>query len=292
MVSSMTGYGIAEAKGDGHIITVEIKSVNSRYCEVKTKTPRKLAMFEEKITRKMKEKFDRGNFEVYLRYTVLEPGEKVMKVDKELALAYYDKLKDLSESMGEKVPISPIDIINLPEVLVPNDEVDDVKALWLLTKMALYDAIKRVKSMRLDEGFNLKKDVLNHIERLQEISQTVKSYSEDNLVEYRNRMLERIGAILDDVPINEDRLATEVAIYADKSDITEEIVRLESHCQLMYDTLENEDILGRKLDFLVQEMNREVNTIGSKSHFTQISQAVVEMKSEIEKMREQIQNME
>lgn len=292
MVSSMTGFGVGEANGDGHVVAVEIKGVNSRFCEVKTRLPRKYSNFEEKINRKMKEKFARGYMEVFINYKDLGDVKKPLKVDKALALAYHSKLSELAQAMGSKGEISVMDIAKLPEVMVTDDEVEDMEALWILTKMAFYDAIKEVKSMRADEGYNLKKDILSRIDNLKGLAAEVKQYSEDNLVEYRNKLFERIETILVDVPVNEDRLATEIALYADKSDITEETVRLDSHFKMMLDTLEEGGVVGRKLDFLVQEINREVNTIGSKSHVSRISQTVVEMKSEVEKIREQIQNME
>ncbi|QRN86349.1 YicC family protein [Clostridia bacterium] len=292
MVSSMTGFGVGEANGDGHIVTVEIKGVNSRFCEVKTRIPRKYSNFEEKINRKMKEKFARGYMEVFVNYKEMESTKKPLKVDKTLALAYHTILRELAVEMGNTEEIPVMEIARLPEVMVANDEVEDLEALWILTKMAFYDAIKEVKSMRADEGYNLKKDILDRVDILKSLTATVKQYSEENLVEYRNKLFERVETILDDVPINEDRLATELAIYADKSDITEETVRLDSHFKMMLDTLEDGGVVGRKLDFLVQEINREINTIGSKSHVSQISQTVVEMKSEVEKIREQIQNIE
>lgn len=292
MVSSMTGFGVGEANGDGHIVTVEIKGVNSRFCEVKTRIPRKYSNFEEKINRKMKEKFARGYMEVFVNYKETESTKKPLKVDKTLALEYHNILRELAKEMGNKKEIPVMEIVKLPEVMVANDEVEDLEALWILTKMAFYDAIKEVKSMRAEEGYNLKKDIVDRVDLLKGLTATVKQYSEENLVEYRNKLFERIETILDDVPINEDRLATELAMYADKSDITEETVRLDSHYKMMLDTLEEGGVVGRKLDFLVQEINREINTIGSKSHVSQISQTVVEMKSEVEKIREQIQNIE
>ena len=292
MVSSMTGFGVGEAKGDGHVVTVEIKGVNSRFCEVKTRIPRKYSNFEEKINRKMKEKFARGYMEVFVNYKEMEEAKKPLKVDKALAMAYHNSLRELAGELGASTEIPAMEIAKLPDVLVANDEVEDMEALWILTKMAFYDAIKEVKSMRADEGFNLKRDIMTRVDTLKGLTGVVKQFSEDNLVEYRNKLFERVETILGDVPLNEDRLATELAIYADKSDITEETVRLDSHYKMMLDTLEDGGVVGRKLDFLVQEINREINTIGSKSHVSKISQTVVEMKSEVEKIREQIQNME
>ncbi len=292
MVSSMTGYGIGEAKGDGHVVTVEIKGINSRFCEVKTRIPRKFSIFEEKLNRKMKEKFSRGFFEIHVNYKEMEENHKPLRIDKGLAMAYHKNLRDLAEMLNIKDEISIMSIAALPDVMVIDDEIEDLDALWILTKMAFYDAIKKVQSMRLDEGFVLKKDIVERTEVLKSMMMVVQQWSTENLIEYKNKLFDRIEAILGDIPINEDRMATEVAIYADKSDITEELVRLESHFSMLLNTLDEGGPVGRKLDFLLQEINREVNTIGSKSHVSKISQTVVEMKSEIEKIREQIQNLE
>lgn len=292
MVNSMTGFGVGEAQGDGHIVKVELKSVNHRFCEVRTKLPRIYNSFEEKVNRKIKEKFARGYFEVYIDYQEKGDMKKMVHVDKGLALAYYKSLEELAETLGIQNAAGTVDIARFPEVINVNDDTQDLEAIWLLTKIALYDAINGLKSMRIDEGLNLKRDILDRLGSIRTLAASIGAESRDNTAEYRNRLFERIAAIVDDVPLDEDRLALEVAIYAEKSDITEEIVRLNSHLDQLETILEEKDPVGRKLDFLVQEMNREVNTIGSKSNRTSISQKVVDVKSELEKIREQVQNIE
>lgn len=292
MVCSMTGYGVAETKGEGHVVSVEIKGVNSRFCEVKTKIPRQFSVFEEKINRKIKEKFARGYFEVYVRYREDQEKQKKVKVDREKALAYHKGLKELAEALEIRPDITIVELCRLSDSLSMDEDNEDYAALWILTKMALYEAIREVREMRQEEGYNLKRDIEERLALLREYNLAVKKHGQENVRQYRDRLFERIREVMDDVPLDNDRLATEVAIYADRADVTEETVRMESHLDMMGSILDEGGVVGRKMDFLVQEMHREVNTIGSKSNHTAISQTVVEMKSEIEKIREQVQNIE
>jgi len=292
MVSSMTGFGVGEAHGDGHVVTVELKSVNHRFCEVKTRIPRMYAGFEERINRKIKEKFSRGHFDVFVSYREEEGSSRNLSVDKGLALSYYSALEALAGELGIPNSATVVDVANFPEVLSISDEEQDMEARWLLTKIALYDAIRALQSMRSDEGLNLKKDILKRLEIIRDLSAQVAGQARENTLEYRTKLMDRISGLLADIPVNEERIAQEVALFADRSDITEETVRLGSHLNQMYDILEESEPVGRKLDFLVQEMNREINTIGSKSNCVSISQRVVEIKSELEKIREQVQNIE
>lgn len=292
MISSMTGYGSGEKEDDRQRVNIEIKTVNSRYAEVKVKLPHKMAVFEDKIIKIVKEKLARGKIEIYLKHRENQASRKTMKIDKDLALAYYDVLKDLSKAMDKSALISPLDLLELPQVMEAREDLEDKDALWKLVESALKQALDQVKLMRRQEGENLKDDVLARTQTLMKLCQEVRQMSVENLGLYKEKLEERLEKILEDQAVDQDKLASELAVYADKSDITEEVVRLESHFTLLRQTLDTEEVVGRKLDFLVQEMNREVNTIGSKSHLTQISQRVVDMKSEIEKIREQVQNME
>lgn len=292
MVSSMTGYGRGEATGEGKTVTIEMKSVNHRFLETMVRLPRAYTMMEDRIKSVLKSNFDRGRIDVFVN--VEETGEKKrrLKVDKELAMAYYSSLKELAQFLDISENLGVLAIAGLPEVLTIEEPEEDSEAFWPVMESALEGAIQQLLRMRREEGRKLAVDLMNrkdiilqHVKEIEERSQLV-------VEEYRVKLTARIEELLGSVPVDENRLALEVALYADRSSITEELVRLYSHLEQLQQSLEGEGPVGRKLDFLVQEMHREINTIGSKSSDLLISQKVVAIKSEVEKIREQVQNLE
>ncbi|WP_227767005.1 YicC/YloC family endoribonuclease [Zhaonella formicivorans] len=292
MVSSMTGYGRGEATGEGKTVTIEMKSVNHRFLETMVRLPRAYTMMEDRIKSVLKSNFDRGRIDVFVN--VEETGEKKrrLKVDKELAMAYYSSLKELAQFLDISENLGVLAIAGLPEVLTIEEPEEDSEAFWPVMESALEGAIRQLLRMRREEGRKLAVDLLNRKDIILQYVKEIEERSQLVVEEYRVKLTARIEELLGSVPVDENRLALEVALYADRSSITEELVRLYSHLEQLQQSLEGEGPVGRKLDFLVQEMHREINTIGSKSSDLLISQKVVAIKSEVEKIREQVQNLE
>lgn len=292
MVASMTGYGRGEASGEGKSITIEIRSVNHRYLEMAVRLPRTYVMFEERIKSYLKNIFARGHLDVYIN--IEETGEikRNLKVDKELAMAYYESLKELAKFLGVENNIGIMALAQLPEIITIEQQEEDVEQLWPVFLEALEMAVEEMGSMRLEEGKKLAADLLIRKSYISEVMEEIKERSQLVVEEYRSKLQARIQELLASPPVDENRMAMEVAIMAERSNITEEIVRMMSHLEQLESFLSGNGPVGRKLDFLVQEMHREINTIGSKSNDLDISQKVVIVKSEIEKIREQIQNLE
>ncbi|HHU32905.1 MAG: YicC/YloC family endoribonuclease [Zhaonellaceae bacterium] len=292
MVASMTGYGRGEANGEGKSITIEIKSVNHRYLEMAVRLPRTYVMFEERIKSYLKNTFARGRIDVYIN--IEETGEikRNLKVDKELAMAYYESLKELAQFLGIEYNIELMALAQLPEMITIEQHEEDVEQLWPVFLEALKIAVEEMVSMRLEEGKKLATDLLKRKSYISEVMEEIKERSHLVVEEYQSKLLARIEELLDSPPVDENRIAMEVAIMAERSNITEELVRMSSHLDQLEIFLSGDGPVGRKLDFLVQEMHREINTIGSKSNDLDISQRVVIVKSEIEKIREQVQNLE
>ncbi|MDK2823519.1 MAG: hypothetical protein PWQ67_716 [Clostridia bacterium] len=289
---SMTGYGRGEAEGLGKKFTVEIKSINHRYSEIIIKQPRQYMLLEDNIRRIVQKYIHRGRVEIYIK--VEETGEKKpeIKVDKENAIAYYNSLKDLANNLEIYPNISVYQLAILPEVIKLEEIEENLEDIWLVMEGALTKALEKLLEMRITEGMSLKKDLEQRIAILQKFSQQINDRSPIVVEEYREKLKSRVKELLDETQYDENRLMQEVVYFAEKSNITEELVRLDSHFKQFLKSLSVNESVGRKLDFLVQELNRETNTIGAKANDLQISQLVVEMKSEIEKIREQVQNIE
>lgn len=292
MVTSMTGYGRGEATGEGKVITIEMKSVNHRYLETMVRLPRTYVVFEERIKNYLKDVFLRGRIDVFVN--IEETGEitRKLKVDKELAMAYYESLKEIAHFLGIEHKIELMTLAQLPEIITIEQPEEDVELLWPVFLEALEMAAKEMQNMRIEEGKKLVADLLERKQYIAVVMEEIKQRSDLVVKEYQDKLETRIKELLNSPPVDEMRLAMEVAILADRSNITEEIVRMSSHLDQLKLFLTGEGPVGRKLDFLVQEMNREINTIGSKSNDLAISQRVVTVKSEIEKIREQVQNLE
>ncbi|NLM21327.1 MAG: YicC family protein [Peptococcaceae bacterium] len=294
MLNSMTGFGRGEAKGLGYHFSVEMKSVNYRFQETIVKMPRTFLSFEDTIRKIIQEKVKRGRIEVYVNLKETEERKRMVKVDKDLTLKYDISLKELAQSLNTTYHTNIFRLVNLPEVLSVEEEEIEAKILWPVLENAVQIALAQLLDMRLQEGERLKNDLRQRIVFMQQLVQAIADRAPKVVNEYQERLRERLKDLLDNnnIEIDESRVAMEVALLADKASIDEEVVRLKSHLEEFAQTLSSSEPVGRKLDFLVQEMNREINTVGSKANDLEITKLVVEGKCELEKIREQIQNME
>lgn len=292
MIKSMTGYGRGESNLPGKKFSVELKAVNHRYSEVVLRMPRSLSQFEDRIRKIIQSRIARGRVDGFLSQE--ECGEKAVavKVDKELAEAYYKAIKDLQEVLDISGSIKIKYLTDLPGVLVVEEPAEDVEELWPAILEAVEAALESLIRMRGTEGELLASDLMQRIDRLVLLNEQIRERSPVVVEEYRERLSTRLIDFIKDGSIDPERLTAEAAVFADRSNITEETVRLESHLKQAGACLKEGQPVGRKLDFIVQEMNREINTIGSKANDLEISRLVVEVKSEIEKIREQVQNLE
>ncbi|NLN14163.1 MAG: YicC family protein [Tissierellia bacterium] len=293
MIRSMTGYGKGEYENELYRFTVEIKSVNHRYGDVLVKLPRHISYLEDTIKKRVKESLKRGKIDIYINLEYIKESAIDVKVDIPLALSYKEALEDLVKNLKLEEEIKLDDILTMDEIVRTERRELDEDLLEECLMNALDMAIENILQMRLKEGQELKEDLLLKLDLIQDMLELVDERAPLVVEEYRDKLRERISELLDDsLEIDEDRLSIEVAIFADKCSIDEEIVRLRSHIKQFKSILEEDNPVGRKLDFLVQEFNREINTIGSKANDMEISKYVVDLKAEVEKIREQIQNIE
>lgn len=292
MIKSMTGYGRGEASIEGRRFTVELKSVNNRYCEVFLRQPRSLTPVEDKIKRSIQAKVNRGRVDGYI--SIEETGEitPAVKVDKALAVAYHNSMEELAEYLSLKEKISIKDLISLPNVISLEQPEENLELWYPAIQEATEQALGALLAMRQIEGERLKEDILNRKAIIGQLTVQITERAPLVVQEYRDKISQKLSEWLENGTIDETRLAAEIAIFADRADISEEIVRLNSHLLQLDQILSEGGSVGRKLDFLVQEMNREINTIGSKANDLAITNAVVNAKSELEKIREQVQNIE
>lgn len=294
-VRSMTGYGRGEFTAEDRKFTVEMRSVNHRYNDITVKLPRFLISLEDRIKKKTAENVFRGKTDIYISFETLSSEDVEVKLDEALAAAYAEKLKHLREIIG--VPQADDGRIleltaRFPDVITVEKAQKEEEVLWEILLPALEDAVSRFLVMRETEGENLKQDILQKGEKIRALVAGVKERAPLVVEEYREKLNRRLEDILGNVEVDPQRVAQEVAVFADRGCIDEEITRLESHLIQLDGILREGGQVGRKLDFLVQEMNRESNTIASKANDVQIVQATIALKSEIEKIREQIQNLE
>lgn len=288
----MTGYGRAQAIRDGLDITFEIKSVNHRYFDFSSRVPRSYAFLEEKLKAFVKEQVARGKIECYVHILEIDAQAADVVINAPLVEGYIRALNSLESEYGLRNDISVMQVGRMPEVLTVKKAEADEDAVWQAVMPVAQEAIDRFIAMRAKEGEKLKEDVLSRAETILANVAFIESQSEQTVKDYTARLSERIQEVLADTTIDEARILTEAAIFADKVAVAEETVRLRSHIAQLGDMLESEEAVGRKLDFLVQEMNREANTIGSKCQDVNVTKKVLDIKSEIEKIREQIQNIE
>lgn len=288
----MTGFGRGEASGNGYQFSVELKSVNHRFLEIIVRSPRNLIGFEERIRKTLQEKFQRGRIEVHINVVETEEKMRLVKVDKDLALSYDKTLKDLALALHTAYEADIYRLVTLPEILSVEEPEIDLDTLWGTCAEALLKASDGFRQMRRIEGEKLTIDLLQRLDLITEYLQKIAERAPYVVTDYQERLQERLQTLLGEVELDEVRLANEVVFFADRASITEELVRFDSHLAQSREALRSFDPVGRKLDFLVQEMNREINTIGSKANDLRIGQQVVNVKSELEKVREQIQNLE
>jgi uncharacterized protein (TIGR00255 family) len=289
----MTGYGKGESSNDSYRFKVEIKAVNHRYSDISIKIPRHISYLEEKIKKTIKDIISRGKVDVYINLEYINESAIDVKVDIPLAKAYKEALDNLTKELNIDDDIKLGNILNMSEVIKTEKKDLDEDIIWNTLKEALDIALDNIIEMRIAEGTELKNDILLKLDKIESDVKFIEERAPEVVLEYKEKLRERIKNLLDDnISLDEERLCNEIVFFADKSSIDEEIVRLYSHIK-QFRAILNEDVsVGRKLDFLIQELNREINTIGSKANDIIIAKYVVNIKSEIEKIREQIQNVE
>lgn len=292
MVRSMTGYGRFEAENEDAKLTVEIKSVNHRYCDISIRLPRNLNAFENEIRKQIKESVSRGKIDVYITYESSHEGDSVVTYNKEMAEAYMELLKKISNDFRIPDNTDALALSRYPEVFTLEEDNVDEEKLQELVHTAVAGALEHFIRARETEGANLKEDLLKKLEYLNSVADEIEKRSPEVFREYKERLTSKVEELLGDTKIDESVMATELVVYSDKICVDEELVRLRSHIKHMEDTLNEEDSVGRKLDFIAQELNREANTTLSKANDIVISNQGIILKTEIEKIREQIQNLE
>lgn len=292
MIKSMTGYGRSTSNSSIGDITVEAKSVNHRFCDTSIKLPSKLSFCETNIKKEIEKAVTRGRVDLNINLEATESSKKSFNIDLSLAKAYVAALQKLKTELSLEGEPSISDLMNVKDIIIPSNEEADYDTIMTELAEPVKNALACLNKMRLDEGKNMASDIKGRLEQIEKTVCSLSARQPEVLDQYKLKLKERVEKLSEGVEIDEMRLAQEVAILADRSDITEEIVRLKSHLEQFYALLEEGGALGRKLDFLVQEMNREINTVGSKSNDSEISLSVVSVKAEIEKIKEQVQNIE
>lgn len=292
MIKSMTGFGRAEKVTDVRKVTVELKSVNHRYLDLNIKMPKKLGLFEGNIRNLMKTYIQRGKVDVFITYEDYTPDRVALKYNKELAAEYLGYLKKMQEDFGLEMDIRVSTLSRYPEIFTMEEQSMDEDELWSSLEEVIREACVKFVETREREGQNLKNDLLEKLEGLDEKVTLVQERSPEVVRIYREKLETKVHELLENAQIDENRIAAEVVLFADKICNDEETVRLKSHIHGMQTILKESEGVGRKLDFMAQEMNREANTILSKSNDLEVSNIAIELKTEIEKIREQIQNIE
>jgi len=288
----MTGYGRGEYENGGRKYVVEIKTVNHRYADIFVKVPRQISFIEDRVRQTVSKNLSRGKIDVFVNYESNEENSKLVVIDEVLAESYINAVRFLRDNFGLQDDISTSLISRFPDVLKVEKAEEDVDEIWEGLKIALDEAIDCVIKMRENEGEGLKRDFLKKAAYVESLVEEISKRAPEVVKDYKQRLETRIKDLLEQQTIDESRLAMEVAIFADRCSIDEELVRIKSHINQLKEILDMDQPIGRKLDFLIQEMNREINTIGSKANDLIITKNVIEIKSEIEKIREQIQNVE
>lgn len=292
-MKSMTGYGKATVSRDNRELTVELKSVNHRFLDISTKIPRAFIAYEDVIRSGLSNGLTRGHVDVFINYSRQGDADKVVAVDLSLAAGYVKAARELAETFPELHHDFNVNaLMKSPDVLTVEQADEDETVVREMLTEAVNEAVCNLNKMRETEGNALRRDLLGKIDNVERLLCTVKQYAPMVVEQYRDKLTARITEALDGVQLDEARLASEVCFFADKSCIDEEITRLTSHIARARELLSQEEPVGRKLDFLVQEFNRETNTICSKSSYLDLTNTALEMKNEIEKIREQIQNLE
>ena len=292
MIKSMTGYGRAESVVGGEKIVVEVKSTNHRYFDIFLRIPPKYSSLENEIKGLILSRLSRGRIDLFLQFESEEEEEQNLELNESLAQRYYLLLKQLKENLQLPEEITLSTVLTQKDVIVSRPANQDEVYEWEVLKDPVSAAVDELVKMREEEGFVLENDILSRLKNIEHLVDVIESISNSALKDQQKSLREKIQALSDNIEIDEARLAQETAYLVEKSDITEELVRAKSHLLQFKNWLDSEDAVGRRLDFLIQEINREVNTIGSKSYKAEISLKVVEIKNELERVREQVQNIE
>lgn len=292
MIASMTGYGHGQATQNGATVTVELRSVNSRFLEVTTRLPRSLSMRENEVKELIRKKIDRGKITVVATVDRENSGELPLKINVSAAKGYYKLLNQLRKSVKLKESVKLEHLLRFSEVIETQEIESTDEGEWSILQSALNNGVDALVTMRLQEGGELKKDFQQRIRLLEGHLNRIEQLSSQQVPAERQRLRQRIGQLMENEKLDEGRLELEIALLADRLDVTEECVRFKSHNKFFLEALDNDEAAGRKLNFLIQEMNREANTIGSKSSASEIAHLVVGVKEELERIREQLQNIE
>lgn len=292
MIKSMTGFGRSEIVKGNRKISVEIKSVNHRYLEAGIKMPKKLNVFESRMRDLLKKYATRGKIDIFINYEDDSENQVNLKFNQNIADEYMAIFNNMSEKYNLKNDMTVGGLARFPEVITMDEVQEDEEELWHFIEEAMKAALEQFVNTRILEGENLKKDLLGKLDHMEELVAFVEKRSPEVMKEYRSKLESKVKELLGDTTIDESRIATEVIIYADKICVDEETVRLRSHIEHARKCLNEEGGIGRKMDFIAQEMNREANTTLSKANDIEISNAAIDLKTEIEKVREQIQNIE
>ncbi len=292
MIRSMTGYGRHQAVANGWDVTVELKSVNHRYFEYSSRLPRTCGFLDDKLKTYLQQEIARGKVDVYVALDAVEQADSVVEVNTPLVEAYLDALKEMEKALGVRNDVSVMNLARFPDVLTVRKTEANEQEIWNAVQQVAQVALQKFVAMRELEGVRMREDVLSRRETLLNAVSVVEERSPQTVREHMDKVETRMRELLGGATIDEQRLLTEAAIFADKIATAEETVRLRSHLDQLQELVNSDEPVGRKLDFLVQEINRETNTIGSKATDLQLAQVVVDMKAEIEKIREQIQNIE
>ncbi len=292
MIKSMTGFGRAVAETDGYVITVEIKSVNHRYFEFSSRIPRQYGFLDDKLKSYINSRVSRGKVECYVSIDALNTEAAQVVVNNTLASAYVSALKELSKSYDLKEDFGASTVARFQDVLVVKKADEDEEKIWSYVKSVTDTALDKFIAMRTVEGAKMKNDISSRADYILSCVEYIEKRSPETVKEYNDKLVERVHDLIGDVSLDEGRVIQEVAIYADKVAVAEETVRLRSHLDQLKAFINADEPVGRKMDFLVQEINRETNTIGSKANDVDIARKVVDIKAEVEKIREQIQNIE
>lgn len=292
MIKSMTGFGRSEISDSERKVTVEMKSVNHRYFEPAVKMPKKLNVYEAGIRTTLKKYINRGKVDVFITYEDYSENKFCLKYNEDLANEYMSIFKYMSEQFDIDNDIKVSSLSRYPEIITMDEQNSDEEEVWHILENAVEEACEQFVQSRITEGENLRNDMLGKLDYMLEVVGYIEERSPQIIQEYRERLEDKVRELLTDSNIDDSRIATEVTIFADKMCVDEELVRLRSHIESTKDTLMEGGSVGRKLDFIAQEMNREANTILSKSNDLDVSNWGIILKTEIEKVREQIQNIE
>ncbi|WP_024614594.1 YicC/YloC family endoribonuclease [Clostridium sp. Ade.TY] len=293
MVKSMTSFGRARSEeGLERIFSIEMKSVNHRYLDMNIRMPKSMFQLEEKFRKIISGKLNRGKVDVYINIKNFHKGEAIAELNETLAKSYFECLQKLSDELGVLNDITATKIARFPDVISIVEKEENIEEIFSEIKSLIESALDKMVEMRIREGEKLKEDILEKLIIIENLVDSIEKIADLVPVEYKSKLEDRIKDLTSGIEIDKNRIAVEIAIFADKATVDEEIIRLRSHIGQMRNTLELDEPIGRKLDFIVQEMNREANTIASKSNDMKMTNIVIDIKNLIEKIREQVQNIE